>query len=503
MTWPTLVRKPKFGSQVATSTSDCDIGLQSQQQHDHHYQQQRQHPNQKDGRIFNGTTVSQHHQNHRDGLVSATATAPVTRGRTRLIFWLVAIGLVILQLMVANIIYLHPSEQSQRHEEYPIIPYFDNSLTSANQQERRRAASIVISQRNQQRRKQKRINATTSISANTKALRKNTYNFAEQVNLRSHIDAAKAGIYYHGMDDVLYPIMKVGKMYSICRGDRSGSVIADMIYAHAYAYAHNITYIGNCCVTRGLPKEDTKNLIHSLHWHTIIPFKCPKGVNNKIYNLSKPNATSIHRLLVNPDVYRLQGNRSAFTPAWRRSIHKALYKYEDHHKDRPYHIAVHVRRGDVTPCTYKRRYLPNSHYLALIDQYTPNATTLNGRPLQVTIYSESNTFEPFDAFTERNYNLEIDTEHLAHVWSALSTADVAILSRSYFSIVPAAINPNIVVATEFFEFDVHVMDGWEFADPSLVESSDEIIRQMFLSQCNNTKKLVGSKRNVNNQIAAD
>ena len=35
-----------------------------------------------------------------------------------------------------------------------------------------------------------------------------------------------------------------------------------------------------------------------------------------------------------------------------------------------YEIAVHLRRGDVSPCTHARRYLPNSHYLALIDQYT-------------------------------------------------------------------------------------------------------------------------------------
>jgi hypothetical protein len=323
------------------------------------------------------------------------------------------------------------------------------------------------------------------------------YNFAAQVNLRSHIDAAKAGIYYSGMDDILYPVLREGKMYSVCRGDRSGSVIADMIYAHAFAYAHNITYAGNCCVTKGLPKEDTKKLLHSLHWHTIMPFSCPRGVNNKIYNLRKPNATSIHPLLLNADVYRLQGSQSTFTPSWRESIHKALYKYTDHRRNRPYQIAVHVRRGDVTPCTYKRRYLPNSHYISLIEQYTPNATVLNGRPVQVTIYSESSTFEPFDEFTERKYKLELDTEHLAHVWKALSTADVAILSRSYFSIVPAAINPNIVVATHFFDFDVRVMDGWEFANPQLVQRSDEIILDMFQNRCNRKGQIGDSSGTVN------
>ena len=473
---------------------------QPQSKHDLKLQQREAHG--KDGRIMD----VQYHQ-YRDTSVSTiTSTTTTTRkGCSRLVLWLVALGLVILQLMVANIIYLHPSEQNQLQEHYSILPYFENIDTVAmsdRQQQRRRAASIVISRRNQQLRKQENDNSSNSGLMNTVTnfYQKNVYNFAEQVNLRNHIDAAKAGIYYSGMDDALYPVLKEGKMYSICRGDRSGSVIADMIYAHAFAFAHNITYAGNCCVTRGLPKDDTKNLMHTLHWHTVMPFSCPRGVNNKKYNLRKPNATSIHPLLLNPEVYRLQGNRSSFTPSWRQSIQTTLYKYTDHRKNRPYHIAVHVRRGDVTPCTYKRRYLPNSHYISLIDQYTPNATVLNGRPLRVTIYSESNTFEPFDEFTERNYNLEIDTQDLAHVWKALSTADVAILSRSYFSIVPAAINPNIVVATEFFEFDVHVMDGWEFADSNLVQSSDEIIRQMFRNQCNGTKQFVGNSGNVNNLV---
>ena len=486
------IRNARFGSPT-TGTGSCDHGLQSQQRHNQ--PQQRPHSERSDGQLFSDKMVPQF-QYHRSPqhMPPVTSSTTTMKGHRRMLSWLVAIGLVVLQIMVANIIYLHPSQQD-RHEKYAFLPYFENIGVHhrvPKEKQRRRAAAITISIRNQQLRKQKISDEANTNRTNTNVsfLKRNTYNFAEQVNFRSHIEAAKAGIHYSGMDDVLYPIFKAGRMFTICRGDRSGSVIADMIYAHAYAYAHNITYAGNCCVTKGLPKDDTKNLLHSLHWHKIMPFNCPRGVSNKIYNLRKPNATSIHRLLLNPEIYRLQGNRSAFTPAWRQSIHKALYKYTDHRKNRPYNIAVHVRRGDVTPCTYKRRYLPNSHYLALIDQYTPNATVLNGRPLKVTIYSESDTFEPFDVFKERNYNVELDTEHLAHVWHALSTADVAILSRSYFSIVPAAINPNIVVATEFFEFDVHVMDGWEFADPNIVQASDEIILQMFQTQCNGTRRLI-------------
>jgi hypothetical protein len=297
-------------------------------------------------------------------------------------------------------------------------------------------------------------------------------------------------LYYEGIDPVLWPVLHQGKMYSVCRGDRSGSFIADMLYAHSFAFAHNITYAGNCCVTRGLPKAPTSNLIEDLHWNKVIPFQCPKGVNNKVYNVLYPNATTINPLMLNPEVYRLQGEMSNFKPAWKESIREAFLDYSDQSENRPFEIAVHIRRGDVTPCTYKRRYLPNDHYMQLIDKYTPSATELNGRPIHVTIYSESDTFEPFDVFVERNYTLELDTENLSQVWYALSTADVAILSRSYFSIVPAIINPNTVVATEFFEFDVKVMEGWEYADQELVKASDEKNREIYDTQCNSTKKTI-------------
>jgi hypothetical protein len=47
-------------------------------------------------------------------------------------------------------------------------------------------------------------------------------------------------------------------------------------------------------------------------------------------------------------------------------------------------------------------------------------------------------------------------------------------------------NPNIVVATEFFEFDVTIFDGWYHADPTLVKASEKQIRDMYCAQCNDT-----------------
>jgi hypothetical protein len=445
--------------------------------------------------------VQKRQQHQCDKPASATTTITM-KFYTRMMLWCLALSLVILQ-MVTDIIYFHRFKDQVR-EQYVMIGNLDGNnptLTSELQRRRAESAAVIVptsSEWKQQLRNEQSYNSISSIGTNT-STKLNDNDISPLTDEQNHIDATKVGIDVGLNDDILNPVLKEGKMYSMCRLDRSGSVITDMIYAHAFAHAHNITYAGSCCVTKGLPKKDTKRLMQSLHWHTAMPFKCPPGVNNKVYNLRQPNATTIHPLLINPQVYRLVGNQSNLTPEWRQTMQKALYKYTDRRKNRPYHIAVHVRRGDVTPCTYTRRYLPNSHYISLIDQYTPNATTLNGRPLQVTIYSESDSFESFNIFRERKYKLALDTKSLAQVWKALSTADVAILSRSFFSIAPAAINPNIVVATDFFGFDVRVMDGWKYADQTLVQNSEDIIHEMRNNQCEDSKDFRG---NANTIVAA-
>lgn len=285
-------------------------------------------------------------------------------------------------------------------------------------------------------------------------------------------------------DLLLGPIFRAGKMYSIGRKDRSGSVLADMLYAHAFAFAHNITYAGACFTVKGLPKDDTLHLLQELQWNKILPFACPPGVDSSL-NIFKPNATALSPLILNDDLYRWNVKADYFTLKWRQSIQNSIWQTSESTIDEqgspPYEIVVHVRRGDVSPCQNKRRYLTNNHYLQLIDQYTPSREERNHRPLHVTIFTESDSFEDMTVFRERNYSVELDTEDLAVIWKAFLSADVLILSRSYFSFVPAAVNPNIVVATEFFGFEP--LPGWKKADSNLVKQTDQEIRHMAKKYC--------------------
>jgi hypothetical protein len=303
----------------------------------------------------------------------------------------------------------------------------------------------------------------------------------------------------------LQAIQKAGKLYSIGRKDRSGSVITDQMFAHAFAFAHGVEYAGACFTVHGLPKRDTRTLLAQLGWDAYLKFGCPSG--ESIVN--DPDAEQ-SPLVLHDDVYRNSIDQSYFTPAWREEIQRVLHHNssnangggmakttkEELNQNKPFEIAVHVRRGDVTPCRYKRRYLPNSHYLALIDQYRPkdDDNKDNSRPTHVTIYSESDSFEPFDDFRDRGYTVQLDTD-LADVWRALASADVTILSRSFFSFVPAAVNPHTVVFTTFFGFEP--LSFWHRADEALVAQSDRQIRQMYETQCNATA--VELERQLNEQ----
>jgi hypothetical protein len=190
-------------------------------------------------------------------------------------------------------------------------------------------------------------------------------------------------------------------------------------------------------------------------WTDLFRIVCP--VNNET-------------LILKRDVYRTS---EYITPEWRRSVQaKYSRKIMEKKKSRSFQIVVHVRRGDITPCYARRRYLPNSHYMTLIERYLPK-----GQPAEVTIFSESfnadrghPNVENSDVFRRAGSTVKLDAD-LPEVWKAFATADVLIMSRSYFSFVPAIFNPNTFVATKWYGFDPIL--GWEQADDELVEKSDK------------------------------
>ena len=276
-------------------------------------------------------------------------------------------------------------------------------------------------------------------------------------------------------------------------GDRAGSVIAKMIFAHSYAYYNDLTFRGLCHTYENRINQ-VNSCLDGLHLTPLFnASSCPKN-----YNKTSPSSSTginyNHPNILNKTTildYRY------ITPDWladinrQRQRHQILSQQQEHSitintnnnaqnnnsknitnlnltssesdstslitteksalsSSTTYHVAVHVRRGDVSPCTerYKyTRYLPNKYFLEILDQYIDNYNKNNknnNMNIDVTIYSESETVEPFDDFNHRGYNVELDTD-LAVVWKKIASADIFISSTSQFSIVPALFSTGLVV----------------------------------------------------------
>ena len=284
--------------------------------------------------------------------------------------------------------------------------------------------------------------------------------------------------------------------YSKARSDRSGAFIQDMLMAHAYTYHKNITY-GGACITNagvidwsslshfGIDKLNNHiNLLNQLtlypHILNIINTTCPSNMqypndNDTIESLKEidmQNALEHHpttttRMLNR--IWYIANDTQIFTSDYIRYLHNLMHNSNNSQQEqsptlpssstatpttpKPYTIAVHIRRGDIGPCRPRtrgyHRYLPNSHYLRLIERYKPkdriddstktstSATTTTPTKTQtrIIIYSESESFESFDDFTKLGYDVVLDG-NINIVWKGLLDSNVMILSRSSFSLVP-------------------------------------------------------------------
>jgi len=168
-----------------------------------------------------------------------------------------------------------------------------------------------------------------------------------------------------------------GYMFSKARRDRSGAFVHDMLMAHAMAFNRNLTYGGAC--EEDLDEERFVRLLHR-HEQLIqtmglsdeLPIACP---------LNSTDITLSRREYDKPSA-------QPWTAEWTASMASILRKPNT--KTSQTKVVVHIRRGDVTPCKKKTyfRYLPNSHYLHLLDIY------VNDTQAQITIFSQKSSFEP-------------------------------------------------------------------------------------------------------------
>jgi hypothetical protein len=255
---------------------------------------------------------------------------------------------------------------------------------------------------------------------------------------------------YHFEDHILFNHYYKGK---------SGVVIEDMLMAHAYTFHRNATY-GGSCGDAGMKVARHQELLASIGLKEALPFLCPRDVQKAVKKTVLPRQT-----------YRNDDTR-IWTPEYvaylKTLVHYPPKEVED---SNVFTIAVHVRRGDVTPCRDKNqgydRYLPNLHYRNLIDQYyQPGA--------RVVIFSQTTSHESFEEFSDKGYEVSLDDE-LDKIWRTIVTADVVILSRSSFSLIPAVVARGTVIYTPFWHYPIR---DWVRVDHDTMAKTDAEIARL-------------------------
>ena len=240
------------------------------------------------------------------------------------------------------------------------------------------------------------------------------------------------------------------RFYTVARTDRAGSAIKEMLLAHSYAFESNITYGGACVDRIDWDKiiakhgekfrkrvkeriEERRRLIEVLGLAKEIPLACPTQED-----LDSGRAVFYGRSEFGHSQFPFPSEWFAYLQS------KTAFQYRPTPPTSPIQVAVHMRRQDFTPCHVSDRYLPNIYYLEVLDYFLPKFCD-NPRPCNVTIFTQSESYEPFDPFLEKNYTLDFETP-AADLWRSFINADFFVMSMSAFSFVPATLNPNRVLS---------------------------------------------------------
>ena len=258
------------------------------------------------------------------------------------------------------------------------------------------------------------------------------------------------------------------KVLSIARKDRSGSAIQDMLLAHAWAFQHNKTYAGACF-------EKYK---HYTEKDFIEPrMKLLKSVGlDHVLPISSAACKETPGDVVDYETYRTP-DAALFTPDFLEFLRSQVqYQPPPENFSQQHRIVVYIRRGDVTPCNNQVRYIPNQQYLDLIDQYNDQNQS------QVIVYSVKRSYESLGIFRERGYKVVLNGD-VTQVWKDLMTANVTILSKSSFSLIPAILAQptTTVVYTPFY---ADPLDHWHVVDPQILNQSVvELARLQTQAEC--------------------
>lgn len=256
--------------------------------------------------------------------------------------------------------------------------------------------------------------------------------------------------------------------YSTMRTDRSGSVITNMLLSHSLALNKGWTY-GGACPTKdtSYPKRKHREVRKRIKEHSLL--LASVGLEKDIQINCPASPTSINTMCKIPNYNDMPEPKNSkteplFSQKYLNELERIMTKDFTNRIEQEDRITVHIRRGDASPIAEKdlrsKRYLPNLYYKNLIKRYKKEKKYKN---FNVTIHSESESFESFDTFHQLGCTVRLDASVDA-VWKDILTSKIIIMSRGHFSLIPS------MLATALFGRNVVVIQP---PPPGLARGSDK------------------------------
>jgi hypothetical protein len=284
------------------------------------------------------------------------------------------------------------------------------------------------------------------------------------------------------------------------RADRSGAVLEDMLLAHAHSFYNNLTY-GGACATEPLPHRASHDqLIRLLGLQHILKFACPAAVAAVGENASSSSFVSGRH--GDPPMHR-RFNTRIFRPEWLAVVRGEHVRHRTFVSPPPTprqsgtrteSVVIHIRRGDVSLCdpVTADRYLPNQHYVSLIESLLRNRMGDGGVPLSIEVYSEEHSEpEGWEGLLQQispivdHHRLSLYVNASASLaWSRMIQADVLVLSKSSFSFVPAIFTAAKEVLYTPFWLDP--LPNWTIVDENLMQTTRRANLRLRHELCNHT-----------------
>ena len=235
--------------------------------------------------------------------------------------------------------------------------------------------------------------------------------------------------------------------------DRSGTCVLHFIQALAYCKHHGYKFVGVCrAPSNGI--RESEMLVRKMGLYHLFPYlRCPET------NMS-------HVMLQSQDYVPFR-----LTDAFRKYIiSESIFANYTKNNKKPGELnaVMHVRRGDVFPCgtpNVRMRYLPNQHYLQILERYAPDATNITVHTKVTDGSSRRGAEKVTPDFASFNI---VDGGDLWTAWKDMITADVLIMSKSGFSYTPSIFNQNLVLYTPMWR---PKLPNWVEVDEDIVNAS--------------------------------